>query len=103
MPVSRTANSNSCWVAVSLRLLTRTDTPPRWVNLMALPIRLVRIWRMRMGSPRTTGRTSGSTTARIARPLASAGLSSSRFTLSTNSRMLTLTDSRSSLPASALE
>ena len=32
---------------------TDTDTPPSGVNLMALPTRLIRIWRSLVGSPFT--------------------------------------------------
>ena len=43
--------------------MTRTTISPVCVNLMALPMRLVRTWRTRPGSPRTTAGTERSMTA----------------------------------------
>jgi hypothetical protein len=39
---------------------TLTETVPRSVNLIALPTRLRRIWRSRVGSPQNPDRASGS-------------------------------------------
>ena len=60
------------WTATrSPRASADTWTWPVSVNLMALPIRLVRIWRTRLTSQRTVGRSSGRRACR-SRPLASA-------------------------------
>ena len=52
MPVSRTAKRRIASPSPSIRVWTEISTSPAG-ELMALPARLVRIWRSRPGSPRT--------------------------------------------------
>ncbi len=70
MPVSRTVKRRRTEGERSLAATsTCTATSPAEVNLMALLTRLVRIWRRRPGSPRSSAGTAGSTVQRSSRPL----------------------------------
>ena len=83
--------------------VTRTTISPLWVNLMALPMRLVRTWRTRPGSPLTIAGTERSMTAISSRPLACADPASRSTTSSTIARTSNSTSSISSFPASTFE
>ena len=56
----------------SRRLDTYRSTWPSWVNLTALPIRFMMIWRMRPGSPRASTGTSASMLTTSSMPLTAA-------------------------------
>ena len=58
MPVSKTEKRMGMNPSADWRRCARTLTSPSFVNLMALPARLIRIWRKRVGSPRRTSGTS---------------------------------------------
>ncbi len=73
-PVSRTAKRKS--PAVAMRRTWRepdvSATPPWSVNLMALPMRFIRIWRTRISSPITVFGRSGAANQPISSPLSRA-------------------------------
>ena len=66
IPVSMTSNRSK---PSSPAVRTRTITSPESVNLMALPTKLMRIWRSRIGSPHTVPGTSRSTGTGQLQPL----------------------------------
>ncbi len=102
MPVSLTSKRKVWVVGVASNTETLATISPCWVNLTALPSKLLKTWRKRTGSPRATmgslGKAqSNSTSLRWA-------LSANRVaTSSTRARNSKSTISSSSLPASILE
>ena len=106
MPVSRTAKRSSrALVGVALRRDARRRPRPRSVNLTALPTRLMRTWRSRVGSPTTAAGTSGVDARRRARGPSRrrAWPTSSSAPLDARRAGRTACVSSSSLPASILE
>ena len=97
MPVSHTSITSG---APSPAPVTRTVTVPRSVNLIALPMRLVRIWRSRLGSVAISagGVPAGSTTRRT--PLRSASIPRLATTSATTASGAVATDASSRRPAS---
>ena len=63
IPVSRTSKRNCARASGNATADTETTTSPASVNLMAFPMRFVRTWRIRTGSPRTNSGTSDATCA----------------------------------------
>ena len=103
MPVSSTSISSSSRPVSVEPQATRSSTVPTSVNLSALPIRLSRIWRSRIGSPRSHCGTFGSTSLSSERPSSCARRSSSSTSECTISRRSKSTDSKPILPASIFE
>ena len=69
MPVSRISTRKLCTESGPAAARTATVTAPLSVNLTALPMRLTRIWLIRVGSPNSAGATWSSTTVLIVIPL----------------------------------
>ena len=66
IPVSVTSNENDADVTLCSIICTRTPTSPRSVNLTALPIKFVKIWRRRPGSPTSAvGRSAGNEASKL--------------------------------------
>ncbi len=103
MPVSSTSISSSSRPASVEPQPTRSSTVPTSVNLSALPIKLSRIWRSRIGSPRSHCGTLGSTSLSSESPSSCARRSSSSTSECTISRRSKSTDSKPILPASIFE
>ena len=80
-----------------------TPTPPRLVNLIALPARLTTIWRTRSASPTTSMGTSSATSMAISIPLSWARGARSSTTPSTTARTSNGSADRSRRPASIRE
>ena len=103
MPLSRTSMRSCTRCGSCCRLRTTTATWPCSVNFTALPIRLVRIWPRRRGSPTRACTTSGATSNSSSRPFAWAFSATTDDTCSSVSSSRNSTASISSLPASILE
>ena len=104
MPVSRTVMRTLVSCSPHSSTSSRSSTSPSSVNLIALPNRLVKTWRSRNGSPRSTGAASwGKTWIANSRPLASAGWANIAIACSADSTRLKSTVSSSRWPDSILE
>ncbi len=102
MPVSVT-EKRSIGMPFSSTLPASMVTKPEAVNLTALPARLVRIWRSRVGSPRKQPRASASTMPPKRSPLSRACGARRSTTLSTTCSRSKSMLSMSSRPASSFE
>ena len=103
MPVSCTTKQSVTRFDVAASRRTRSLTPPRSVNLIALESRLVRIWLRRVASPSSApGRSSGASISK-AIPLASA--CTAITSVSSFSRLRRLNAARSTInsPASIFD
>ncbi len=103
MPVSRTEKRNMTPPSLEYSTVTPTVTSPASVNLIAFPVRLVRICRNRPGSPRSNSGTSVDIPQNNSSPFscactASVAAKSSSSLCRSKSRI-----SKSSLPASIFE
>ncbi len=101
MPLSLTSIRYSAGSAASRRSTTRTL--PRSVNLIALPTRLVRIWRRRAGSQLSVAGSGPANSSASARPFCSARSCSVRTTSAATRCGAVATDSASSRPASTFD
>ncbi len=103
MPVSVTEKRSVTLSPVSSPGRTRMTTFPLSVNLIALPVKLMRTWRNLTGSPRTAEGTSGPISAPNSRPFSTALRASISTTSSAAFRMSKPMKSRASMSASILE
>ena len=103
MPVSLTVSTTWTRPSPIGSVRARIMPPPRSVNFSALPKRLNRIWRTRVGSPSSTSVEPGATAATSDRPLRSACGWKVATTLSTSPVSENGVSSSSSPPASILE
>ena len=103
MPVSLTVSTTWTRPSPIGSVRARIMAPPRSVNFSALPRRLNRIWRTRVGSPSSTSVEPGATAATSDRPLRSPCGWNVATTLSTSPVSENGVSSSSSPPASILE
>src|SRR5258708_1937081 len=103
MPVSETEKRMGMNPPVDCKRCARTLISPSLVNLMALPARLMRICRKRVGSPRRTSGTSPCRAQVTSKFFCWARTARGSNTLSMQSRSEKGTLSRSSRPASIFE
>ena len=103
MPVSRTEKRIMTDSASSDSVSALITTSPSWVNFMALPARLVIIWRILPGSPFNFDGTSGSILQISSRPASAARIASSSAVSSTVVLKSKSIISMLSFPASILE
>ena len=102
-PVSATVNRQTQSAPSLVSTWTFTAISPLSVNLMALPTRLITIWRSRLESPRTISGTSGATSHSNSSPFSSARTANVFSVDSKLSRRLKSSASRSIFPASIFE